>query len=71
MPNGTVKPQCSTCYYFDSSMIQCRHYPPETFAAPHGNGDWVMTYWPHVNHTDWCGKHSDLHVVGEDSNESG
>ncbi len=72
MPNGThPRPNCSSCYYFESVMTQCRHDPPQTFAAPHGHSDWEITVWPHVNQTDWCGKHSDLHVIGGDSDESG
>ena len=67
MPNGTLtKPQCNSCYYYEVSMTQCRHYPPELFMAPHGQSQFQETNWPHVNASDWCGKHSDLHVIGGD-----
>ncbi len=73
MPNGTkIKPTCSSCYYFDiqSFTHYCKFNPPVIFMAPHGSGDWESKGWPAVTETDWCGKHSDLHVVGGDSDES-
>ena len=67
MPNGTSHTQCKTCYYYEESWSHCRHDPPKLFKS----ATWEDSSWPSVQGTNWCGKHSDLHVVGGDSDESG
>ncbi len=74
---NTQKPTCSTCYNFDLSRYICRLNPPNVVKEVNnitGNFEHLSNIslslnpynefvYPTVSPEDWCGQHSDLHIV--------
>lgn len=53
------KHTCSTCMYFHKEHGECRR----GCATVHlSSGDEIVTSWPEVASTDWCGEHPDNHL---------
>jgi hypothetical protein len=55
MSNGVTPQQCSNCIFMRmrASAYECRYYPPSSAVGTAGA---VVTNWPAVAATDWCGQ---------------
>lgn len=49
-------PTCATCRWLQE-IGECRRMPPVTVMQTDLNGR-LMTLWPRVKSTDWCGEHA-------------